>query len=142
MGSGSNNGQGNDLANVLTGNPGNNVLDGFKGADTLTGGAGQDTFQFSGSDITSVRTITDFSVVDDTLKLSKAVFSKFTLAGAIGADTLKIGSAPADSNDYLIYNSTNGALFYDTDGNGATASVQIAVLPTGLALTYQDFFIQ
>ncbi len=43
-GTGSINGTGNALANVLTGNSGNNVLDGGTGADTMIGGAGNDTY--------------------------------------------------------------------------------------------------
>ena len=38
------NGNGNALANVLTGNAGNNVLNGGAGRDTLIGGAGNDTY--------------------------------------------------------------------------------------------------
>jgi len=38
------NGNGNELANVITGNSGNNVLNGGAGADTLVGGAGDDTY--------------------------------------------------------------------------------------------------
>jgi Ca2+-binding RTX toxin-like protein len=44
IGSGTINGTGNSLANVITGNTGNNILDGKAGADTLTGGKGNDTY--------------------------------------------------------------------------------------------------
>lgn len=37
-------GNGNDLANILTGNAGNNILDGSAGDDTMIGGAGDDTY--------------------------------------------------------------------------------------------------
>jgi len=47
----------------------------------------------------------------------------------------------ADADDYLIYRSGTGALFYDADGNGAGAAVQIAVLGSGLALTVADFTV-
>ena len=43
-GTGSINGTGNTLANMLTGNAGNNVLDGGAGNDTMSGGAGNDTY--------------------------------------------------------------------------------------------------
>ncbi len=46
-----------------------------------------------------------------------------------------------DSNDYLIYESDTGKLFYDADGNGAGASVQFAQLGTSLALTTADFVL-
>jgi len=43
-GTGSINGTGNELVNVLTGNGGKNVLDGGAGADTMVGGAGDDSY--------------------------------------------------------------------------------------------------
>ena len=43
-GTGSINGTGNDLDNVITGNGGNNTLDGGAGDDTLIGGAGNDVY--------------------------------------------------------------------------------------------------
>ncbi len=45
VGEGNNDGIGNGLANLLTGNVGNNVLDGGAGADTMAGGSGNDTYQ-------------------------------------------------------------------------------------------------
>jgi Ca2+-binding RTX toxin-like protein len=40
----SNDGAGNELANLLTGNDGNNALDGGAGADTMIGGKGNDSY--------------------------------------------------------------------------------------------------
>jgi Ca2+-binding RTX toxin-like protein len=45
-GSGSINGTGNSLDNILTGNSGNNILHGAGGNDTLIGGGGYDSYQF------------------------------------------------------------------------------------------------
>ena len=42
-GSGNFQGQGNNLANLITGNGGNNELHGFDGNDTINSGAGNDT---------------------------------------------------------------------------------------------------
>jgi Ca2+-binding RTX toxin-like protein len=48
-----------------------------------------------------------------------------------------------DADDRLIYNTTTGALYYDKDGNGSKAAVQIALLElvNGIAptLAYDDF---
>ena len=148
-------GTGNDLANMIVGNTANNQLNGEAGNDTinggadnntLTGGTGKDYFQFKTADhITAGRidTITDFSVIDDTIKLDKTVFTVFTnpVPSPIAAGQLIIGSQALDSNDFIIYNSGTGALLYDADGSGSDAAVQFAVVSIGLAMTNADFHV-
>lgn len=137
-------GFGND---VITGNLGNDNLDGGVGNDVLNGGAGLDTLTGGiGKDIfklldTSKDTIKDFSVVDDTIQIENAIFTKLTTVGVLNSFYLKIGIVAADSNDYLIYNKATGALLYDTDGNGVNTAVQIAVLGMNLAITNIDFVV-
>jgi serralysin len=46
------NGNGNSLANIITGNAGNNILDGKGGNDTLIGGKGNDTYIIDNSGVT------------------------------------------------------------------------------------------
>jgi hypothetical protein len=50
---------------------------------------------------------------------------------------------PLDANDFIVYDIGSGVLAYDTDGNGAGAAVQIALL--GItehpALTAADFIV-
>jgi Ca2+-binding RTX toxin-like protein len=48
-----------------------------------------------------------------------------------------------DATDRVIYDTTSGKLFYDADGFGGTASVQIAVLgsATHPVLIYSDIQI-
>lgn len=141
------NGTGNDLNNVLTGNKGANVLDGGGGDDTLeggigndtlTGGAGHDTFQLKNS---SKDKITDFSVSDDTIQLENSVFTQLTTTGILNDGNFNIGAAAVEANDYVIYDSEAGALFYDANGSDAGGAIQIAVLGAGLALTYTDFIV-
>jgi Ca2+-binding RTX toxin-like protein len=53
-----------------------------------------------------------------------------------------IGTAATATVHRFIYNSANGALWFDVDGNGSSfAQVQIATLNAGLALSYQDIFV-
>jgi len=59
----------------------------------------------------------------------------------LDASAFHIGSAAADASQTIIYNNADGALYYDADGNGAGAAVQIATLSTGLALTHDNFSI-
>ena len=122
-------GSGND---VLIGNVKDNVLTGGDGNDTLTGGQGNDIFVFnslSGWDL-----ISDFTIGLDKLQFDHMVFDQLTPSTppATG-NTLASGEfalwAPTDSNDYIIYDSFSGALFYDADGNDtADTPVQVAIL--------------
>ena len=146
------NGTGNALNNFLTGNKGANVLDGGGGDDTLeggigndtlTGGAGHDTFQLKN---TSKDTITDFSVSDDTIQLENSVFTQLTTTdltetGVLNTSNFKIGATAVEADDYVIYDSDTGALYYDANGSDAGGAIQIAVLGIGLALTHADFFV-
>lgn len=144
-------GTGNDSNNVLTGNSGNNklsgglsndTLNGGLGNDTLTGGAGLNEFLFNTKlSANNIDKITDFVVSDDSIQLENSVFSKLTKTGILNATYFKIGIMATDSNDYLIYNETSGALFYDNDGNGDNAAVQFATLSLNLVMTNTDFFV-
>ncbi len=144
-GTGAINGTGNSLLNLLLGNGGANILAGGLGNDTLTGGSGADQFLFNTAinAATNKDVITDFSVVDDTLRLENAIFTKFTTAGALTAGTFVSGAGAKalDANDYLIYNATTGTLSYDADGNGVGAQVDIVILTGIPALTTADFLI-
>ncbi|TAN71371.1 MAG: hypothetical protein EPN17_01670 [Methylobacter sp.] len=126
---------------VLNGGTGNDVLEGGKGKDNLTGGAGNDTFLFNTALKASVDKIIDFKPADDTIELENQIFSKLTATGTLSTGNFVTATAAADSNDYLVYNKATGALFYDADGNGAGAAVQIALLGTNLALTNADFVV-
>lgn len=130
----------NGAGDTLLGGAGNDEITGLFGDDTLTGGAGADRFIFNGND--GVDTITDFSVVDDTIVVSAASFpSGLTPGAAITPTQFTIGAAAATSGDRFIYNKATGDLFFDADGTGATEPVQLAALPTGLAMTNANIFV-
>lgn len=140
---------GDDGNDVIVGGDGADVLLGGLGMDTLTGNAGRDVFVFDTAlGKTNIDTITDFSVVDDTIKLSHAIFSKAACSGSLTngtahltADAFFIGAKAHDSSDRIIYDSVTGALSYDPDGTGSAAPVQFATLQSGLKLTHNDFMI-
>ncbi|KQP01029.1 hypothetical protein ASF26_15810 [Methylobacterium sp. Leaf93] len=138
---------GNSLSNVLTGNAGANHLDGGLGADTLTGLAGKDTFVFNTKlGTTNVDHITDFSVVDDTIQLSKSVFAALS-AGDLLASAFKdlgVTGAKVDDSDRIIYDRGTGAVSYDADGSGTAAkAIQFAVIDNHdkTTLTHLDFLV-
>lgn len=119
------------------------MLGGF-GKDTLTGGAGLDTFRFETAPnaLTNLDTITDFSLADDTIELENGIFKALIATGALNAESFKSGAGvitAADANDYLIYNTTTGALYYDANGSKTGAAIQIATLTTKPLLTADDF---
>jgi Ca2+-binding RTX toxin-like protein len=121
------------------------LLGGF-GKDTLTGGAGLDTFRFETAPnaLTNLDTITDFSLADDTIELENGIFKALIATGALNAESFKSGAGvitAADANDYLIYNTTTGALYYDANGSKTGAAIQIATLTTKPLLTASDFWI-
>ncbi len=135
---------GNGLANTLFGNAGANQLNGGAGADTLDGKGGADSFAFTAAlGAVNVDFIVGFSVADDIIRLGGDAGEPFAAlaSGALAASAFVIGTAAADANDVLIYNSATGALLYDADGGGGAAAVQFARLSTGLGLTAADFSI-
>ncbi len=140
-------GAGNDTligglgTDTLVGGTGNDSLTGGGSSDKLTGGTGKDRFVFN-SKTEGKDTITDFSVIDDTIYLSAASFGGGLAAGAvITAAQFRLGSAAGDSSDRLIYNKSTGGLFFDIDGTGATVQLQFATLSTSLAMTNNDIFV-
>jgi Ca2+-binding RTX toxin-like protein len=52
-----------------------------------------------------------------------------------------VGAAAADANDYIVYNQTTGALFYDSNGSGAGGAIQFATLTNKPTLTASDFVV-
>jgi Ca2+-binding RTX toxin-like protein len=123
---------GNAAANILNGGLGADTLDGGKGNDTLTGGSGADTFLFDTalSATTNKDSITDFLSADDTIMLDNSIFSKLIIDGALSADNFRSNAkgVAADDNDYILYNTTTGGLFYDADGNKSGVAIQFATL--------------
>lgn len=144
-GSGSDNLLGNNAYNILQGRQGSDLLNGRNGNDSLTGGTGADKFRFdSAIGVGNVDTVTDFTL-GDKIELQNSVFTKLTLAGALAAANFRanaIGKA-ADGNDYIVYETDTGKLFYDVDGNGLKAAVQFALIGTSshAALATTDFLI-
>jgi serralysin len=136
---------GNDSIN---GTAGDDRINGGYGNDMLTGGTGKDTFIFADTlnKTKNLDTITDFSVADDSMWLENTIFQKLEMGtlsepGMLNQGFFTIGDRAKDSNDYLIYNKTNGYLYYDADGSGKGAAVAFAKLTINLALTEMDFYI-
>jgi Ca2+-binding RTX toxin-like protein len=129
------------------GNSTDNILNGGLGNDYLVGGSGADTFVFNTALNTSTNTdtISDFTAGTDTIQLSNAIFTTLTSTGTLSTANFVASStgAAVDANDYILYNTTTGALYYDADGSGSGAAVEFAVLGTlaHATITNSDFMI-
>lgn len=133
---------GDGARDVLRGGSGNDLLSGGTGSDALRGGSGRDAFLFDVSLRSSgVDTIVDFNPADDTIRLDHRYFNQTSGKGSLQEAQFWTGSSAHDADDRIIYDSQTGAVYYDSDGTGAAASVQFANLAAGLALTQYDFRI-
>jgi len=134
---------GNAAANILDGGDGDDRLIGGLGNDILTGGEGSDTFVFNTklNAKTNLDAITDFESGTDIIELAKSIMTRLGNVGELTAAQFKIGSAASESSHRIIYNETTGGLFYDADGSGKGAAVQIALLGVNTDLTHDDIFI-
>ena len=81
---------------------------------------------------TNKDTITDFVSGTDKLQFSKSIFTKLGAVGNLTAAEFNSGNLTGgqDATDRIVYNSSTGALYYDADGQGGSAAVQIALIGT------------
>lgn len=109
----------------------------------LWGGAGSDIFMFDSKPNrkTNLDGIGDFNVADDTFNLAKSAFAKIAKKGVLGKAAFHTGAVAHDASDRIVYHKKTGALFYDADGTGAQAGVQIAILAKHLRISAADFFV-
>lgn len=125
----------------ISGGEGNDILNGGAGRDVLRGGAGNDVFVFSTkSKANAVDAIVDFSRADDRIHLENKVF-KGLKAGNLAKKAFVAGLEATDGNDRILYDRESGTIWFDADGIGAKAAVQIATVKAGLALDASDFFV-
>jgi Ca2+-binding RTX toxin-like protein len=144
---------GNGGINVLRGEAGNDTINGADGDDTLIGGAGNDyltggagvnTFRFYDSG-EGIDIISDFKAGTDKIQISANGFDETMSLGRLDATAFIAGAGITSASDHahrFIYNTSNGALFFDADGNGShSSSIQIAVLSGTPALSNTDIFV-
>jgi Ca2+-binding RTX toxin-like protein len=129
---------GNDTLNGLAGNDslvggtggdsilggaGNDTLVGQAGIDRLSGGAGSDSFQFDALGSENRDIVQDFVSGVDKLQMENAVMTAIGATGNFAADDARFWAsstgAAHDASDRIIYNISNGDLYYDADGSGS-----------------------
>ncbi len=148
-------GTGKNTINASAFTLGSVILDGGAGNDILTGGSGNDRFvyntgkAFATTDI-GIDTITDFISGSDKILLDKTTLTAITSAAGNGFSkttefaTVTSNTAAATSKAFIVYNSTNGNLFYNPNGSasGFGTGGQFADLTNGLVLAPTDFILQ
>lgn len=153
---------GND---VIYGNRGSDSIEGGSGFDQIVGGAGDDTitgggdidyfyyFTETGGAFTTaafgIDTIKNFIRNDDQIVLSRSTFTSISSDFGTGFSVpsefkVVTGSSNGSTTTAdIIYNSTNGKLYYNQDGADAGFGTggQFAVLAGSPTLTGTDFTI-
>ncbi len=127
---------------ILTGTLDNDILVGGLGNDTLTGGAGGDRFTFNNLN-EGLDTITDFlSSQGDKITVSAAGFGGGLAAGvAITAAQFVLGTTALNVSNRFNYNTITGGLFFDGDGTGTLAAIQIATLSSKPSISASDIVV-
>ena len=162
---------GNDLLigrlgnDILLGGAGDDVLEGGIGRDRLNGGAGDDTLmggasidrfifntneQFQSEDL-GIDEITDFSQTqEDIILLDLGTFTAIDSDSGRGFsitdefDTVENDGQAETSDAVIVYNSSNGNLFYNPNGNAAgfDSGGQFATLTNTPSLIAEDFILR
>ncbi|NBJ12463.1 hypothetical protein [Microvirga arsenatis] len=142
-----------NFKDTFFGGLGDDKLWGGYGNDTLWGGVGKDVFVFDGKLGTSSTdrrvnydTIKDYSVKDDSIWLDNDLFkSNKKLYGLIKKGTeiiplkmdkkfFTVGAKAKDQDDYFVYDSKKRVLYYDADGSGSKAAIEMANFTNNKAL--------
>ncbi|KQV39900.1 MULTISPECIES: hypothetical protein [unclassified Rhizobium] len=135
---------GGNHANTLSGGTGNDLINGGLGNDILIGGAGNDAFVFNSVlGATNIDTISDFVVVNDTIRLENSIFTAVGAAGTLVAPAFRANTTglAGDSSDRIIYETDTGKLYYHANGSAAGGGMHFATVTAGLAITNADFLI-
>ena len=99
----------------------------FDEFNTVTGGAGADRFRFADIYQEDARdVITDFTQNLDRIQLVGENYA--ALGSSVEAGEFAYGTAATTADQHLLYNKTDGALYYDADGSGSQEAVQLATV--------------
>ncbi len=126
---------------ALSGGQGDDLLSGGLGRDVLIGGAGRDLFLFDVLETSLNKdVIKSFEKGEDRLMIDTSVFAALrSAAGSADLSWFVNGTKAVTADQHIIYNAAKGALYYDADGSGAGAMVQIASLTNHPDLDASDF---
>jgi Ca2+-binding RTX toxin-like protein len=121
---------GDSGSNTLSGNGADNVIRGGAGIDTLFGGGGEDVFVITRESKKTFAQIIDFESGEDKIALSGSTFRSLFDKNKL----LKDGVI-----DVKLKLDDQGILWFDSDGAGKKAAVEIALIGVTDALDKTDF---
>jgi len=132
---------GGDKNDTLLGGKGDDLLIGEKGNDILIGGKGSDRFRVN-LEMPGIDRMNDFSKKSDSLEiLVTQAIQGLAIGSPISSDQFHLGSKAMGVSDRFIYNRSTGALFFDADGKGGAAQVQLATLSNRASLDYSNIVV-
>ncbi|WP_394889469.1 hypothetical protein ACG873_29965 [Mesorhizobium sp. AaZ16] len=131
---------GSEHVNNVYGNAGANIVNGRGGVDQLWGYGGNDTFVFNNIAEAGDR-IADMSLGNDIIQMDNAGFGPGVGTGslAVAGVMFEIGTRATTANETLFYNQTTDRIYWDADGSGAGAAIQLAFIANGAAIAADDF---
>jgi Ca2+-binding RTX toxin-like protein len=145
---------GNDGDDKLAGGAGSDLLEGGAGKDLLTGGRGSDIFLFSANPTAdNADQVTDFNSGQDGLAFKNDIFdvdpagSELTLGlfayHHIDAHEFQAGHDHNADNSRVrvLYDSTDGMLYYDSNGSRAGGLSEIAYIGKQLDVSADSIFV-
>jgi Ca2+-binding RTX toxin-like protein len=131
---------GSSLSDTIVGGAADDTITGGGGDDTITLGGGSDIVIFnslSGND-----TITDYDVAFDSIQLDNAIYTSLADGPLTVANFRSgAGAVASDGDDYIMYDTSNGNLFYDPDGNIPGGSVLIGTFNGAPSLLLAEFLV-
>ena len=132
-------GDGND---ALDGGAGDDLLNGGNGNDKLSGGIGNDIFAFDSpiAGATNIDLVADFTSGSDTIRLDSTNYFQGLTPGQLAAAQFS-SSGATGAGPQIVYDQSNGALYYDSNGVGDGGASRFATLTTKPALTASDISI-
>jgi Ca2+-binding RTX toxin-like protein len=86
--------------------------------------------------------VTDYNVAADRIEIDNAVFTGLA-TGTLAASAFRANAAgqATDASDRIIYDTDNGHLYFDADGNAGGGRVRFAILDPGLAMVAAEFLV-
>jgi serralysin len=138
---------GNATANRLQGRAGGDKLSGRAGHDTLDGGAGRDKFVFNvAPGAADADKIVGFVAADDVIHLERTLFKSIAKADGVALKDSQFyaskSGAAHDRSDRILYDATDGKVYWDRDGDGTAFEAEhFATLKGHPALSAADFLL-